>query len=41
MWGVHGIDKTGVDRFNASQIGTAIWDNDFDMSSVEAQNEIF
>ena len=36
MWGVHGIDKTGVDRFNASQIGTSIWDNDFDMSSIEA-----
>jgi hypothetical protein len=41
MWGVDGINKTGVDRFNASQIGTAIWDDDFDMSSVKAQEEVF
>jgi hypothetical protein len=32
MWGVSGINKTGVDFFNASEIGTAIWDNNFDMS---------
>ena len=37
MWGVDGIDKDGVDFFNASDIGKAIWDEDFDMSPYENQ----
>ena len=37
MWGVENINKTGVDFFNASDIGTAIWDNEFEMSSEESQ----
>jgi hypothetical protein len=36
MWGIEGIDNTGIDRFNASQIGTAVYDTNFDMSSEEA-----
>lgn len=41
MWGVEGINKTNVDFFNASDIGTTIWDNEFDMSSREAQQQIY
>ena len=26
MWGLEGINKTGVDYYNASDIGSAIWD---------------
>jgi len=37
MWGVNGINKTLVDFYNASDIGTAIWDKEFDMSAPEAQ----
>ena len=33
MWGVQNINKSAVDFFNASDIGTPIWDNSFDMSS--------
>jgi len=40
MWGVDGINKTGVDFYNASQIGSAVWDNSFDMSSPKAQIDI-
>lgn len=36
MWGVNGINKTGVDFYNASQIGQAIWDDGFDMSQPQA-----
>ena len=36
MWGLHGINKTGVDFFNASEIGAAIWDKNFDMSGTKA-----
>jgi hypothetical protein len=32
MWGVKAINKNGVDFFNASQIGTAIWDDNFDVT---------
>tara|TARA_B110000285_G_C15003175_1_gene552469 strand:+ start:288 stop:695 length:408 start_codon:yes stop_codon:yes gene_type:complete len=32
MWGVEGINKTNVDYFNASDIGRAIWDKEFDLS---------
>lgn len=41
MWGVEGINKTLVDFFNASDIGTTIWDNEFDMSHPIAQQELF
>ena len=37
MWGVEYINKTLVDFYNASDIGTVIWDTDFDMSSPENQ----
>lgn len=40
MWGLNGINKTGVDRFNASDIGSADWDKEFDMSSKQAQQDI-
>lgn len=36
MWGVDGINKTGVDFYNASQIGSAIWDKNFNPSSPQA-----
>ena len=37
MWGVSGINKTErsgskTDFYNATQYGTAIWDDSFDMS---------
>jgi hypothetical protein len=32
MWGLKGINKDSVDKFNASDIGTAIWDNEFDIT---------
>ena len=32
MWGVEGINKIEVDYFNASDIGRAIWDKEFDLS---------
>lgn len=41
MWGIKGINKEGVDRFNASQLGTAEWDDTFEMSSVEAQKDVY
>ena len=37
MWGIEGINKTQVDFFNASDIGSTIWDKDFDMSHPQAQ----
>ena len=37
MWGVDSINKTVVDYYNASDIGTAIWDNTFDPSPSENQ----
>lgn len=41
MWGLQGINKTKVDHFNASDIGTADWDNDFDLSPPENQQAAF
>jgi hypothetical protein len=41
MWGVVGIDKEGVDFFNASDVGKAIWDYEFDLSEPEAQQDAF
>ena len=34
IWGVKGINKEKVDFFNASDIGTAIWDENFDLTPV-------
>ena len=36
MWGIVDINKTGVDFFNASEIGTAEWDKSFDLSDAQA-----
>lgn len=41
MWGIDGINKTGVDFFNASQIGTPIWDEEFDITLDNNQNETY
>jgi len=41
MWGINNINKTNVDRFNASQIGTAEWDDTFDLSHPNAQQDVF
>ena len=41
MWGISGINKTGVDFFNASDIGKPIWDPNFDMSDPQSQIEIY
>ena len=41
MWGIEGINKEGVDYYNASDIGTIIWDNEFNMSSTENQQKIY
>jgi hypothetical protein len=40
IWGLEGINKTGVDRFNASDIGVANWDLKFDLSPPESQIQI-
>ena len=36
MWGLKGINKVGVDRFNASDIGVADWDLTFDPTPPES-----
>jgi hypothetical protein len=41
MWGIDGINKTGVDYYNASQIGTTIWDEEFDITLDNNQNETY
>jgi hypothetical protein len=41
MWGLEGISKEGVDYYNASDIGTVIWDDDFDVALAENQQEIY
>jgi len=41
MWGVDTINKTKVDQFNASDIGTVIWDDTFDFSSPAAQIDVY
>ena len=41
MWGIEGINKTLVDRFNASDIGTVIWDPEFDLSPPENQQQAY
>lgn len=35
IWGTDGLNKTGVDYYNASQIGSVIWDDQFDLSPPE------
>ena len=37
VWGTDGLNKTGVDYYNASQIGSVIWDDQFDLSPPENQ----
>lgn len=37
IWGTNGLNKTGVDFYNASQIGTVIWDEEFDLSPAANQ----
>jgi hypothetical protein len=41
MWGIQGINKTGVDYYNASDIGTAIWDREFDLTIGNNQQEVY
>ena len=41
MWGIEGINKTGVDYYNASDIGSALWDKDFDLSPAENQRAVY
>ena len=41
MWGIEGINKTGVHRYNASDIGTVIWDPEFDLSPPENQQQAY
>jgi len=40
VWGTNGINKTGVDHFNASDIGKPIWDDNFDISHPKSQKAI-
>ena len=35
MWGIRGINKAGVDSFNATDIGKVVWDTNFDLSKPE------
>lgn len=37
IWGVHGVDRTGVDAWNESDIGHVVWDSSFDASDPLAQ----
>ena len=39
FWGVAGIDKSKVERWNEDYRGDIIWDNNFDMSSTQAQQQ--
>jgi len=41
MWGLEGINKTGVDFFNASDLGEAIWDTSFEMSAASSQQQLY
>ena len=41
IWGTDGLNKTGVDYFNASQIGTVHWDSQFDLSTAENQQHAY
>ena len=41
MWGLEGINKTEVSFYNASDIGTPIYDDSFNFSSAENQLEVY
>jgi protein dispatched 1 len=40
VWGVAGIDDSNVDRFDPDDIGTVVWDSNFDVSSPAAQRTV-
>ncbi len=41
LWGIDSINKDGVDGFNASDIGRVNWDQDFDPSPPQNQQQLF
>jgi protein dispatched 1 len=40
IWGIEDVDKSGVNRWDASNLGTIEWDNNFDMSSEANQQRL-
>jgi hypothetical protein len=41
IWGTKGIDKSKVDKFNASDIGQVVWDPEFEFYSPEQQQMVY
>ena len=39
-WGVKGIDKTGVSKWDAVFIGNVLWDEDFSFDTKEDQTSL-
>ena len=37
IWGVKGVDRTGVNLWDESDLGRVVWDDEFDASDPEAQ----
>lgn len=40
IWGIDGVNRGGIDRWDADNRGKIIWDSNFDMSSTSAQQRI-
>ena len=40
VWGIAGVDQAGVGRWDASDLGSIVWDDSFDMSSTAAQQRL-
>ena len=41
MLGVDKLDRSMVDFYNASMLGEAIWDNNFDLSPAHNQKQVY
>ena len=41
MWGLTGIDKDGVGKWDPGDLGAAIWDENFNMASTANQQYLY
>ncbi len=41
MWGLQDIDKEGVGKWNPEEIGTIVWDDNFDLAPEANQQYLY
>jgi len=41
LWGIKGLDNSGISKWDASNRGTIIWDDDFDLTTSANQQRIY